>query len=287
HLEATTLASSDSAHDDLALLHVNATDTPSIQLGDSTGVQALDNLTIIGFPINGDANNDPTNLLTPSFNLATVSAIKTDSDGAELIQVGGNIEHGDSGGPALDASGQIVGVVSFGESDNQGMTAFLRSSVSARRLLTAAGVSARPGPFEQAWQRAFADYAATSPGHWGRAARELTALLKAYPQFRGAAPYAAWAAAQARHESAAAPSQQARSPLLLGALGLVAALDLALIALTLLLAGRGEPISRAGVARALRRAPAHPRADEPLTTRNPVLLDTCDEDLAHAAARLN
>ncbi|MDE3229727.1 MAG: hypothetical protein KGO05_07580, partial [Chloroflexota bacterium] len=64
HLEATTLASSDSAHDDLALLHVDATDTPSIQLGDSAGVQALDNLTIIGFPTNGDANNNPTNLLT-------------------------------------------------------------------------------------------------------------------------------------------------------------------------------------------------------------------------------
>ncbi|HEX8731163.1 MAG TPA: serine protease [Ktedonobacterales bacterium] len=288
HLEATTLASSDLAHDDLALLHVDATDTPSIQLGDSANTQALDTLTVIGFPANGDTNNDPTNLLTPSFNLASVSAIKTASDGAELIQVGGNIEHGDSGGPALDASGRIVGVVSFGGPDNQGMTAFLRSSASAQRLLAAAGVSARPGAFERAWEQAFADYAATSPGHWGRAAHELAALLKAYPQFQGVAPYATWATAQARHEPAAAPSsQQARSPLLLGALGLVAALDLALIALTLLLAARGEPLSRAGVARALRRAPVRPRADEPLTTRNPVLLDTCDQEMVHTTARLN
>ncbi len=181
-------------------------------------MQALDTLTVIGFPANGDANNDPNNLLTPSFNLANVSAIKTDSDGAELIQVGGNIEHGDSGGPALDASGRIVGVVSYGGADSQGITAFLRSSDSARRLLATAGVSAAPGAFERAWKQAFADYAATTPGHWHRAARELAALLKAYPQFQGAAPYAAWAEAQARHESLTSASR-ASSPRILAALG--------------------------------------------------------------------
>ena len=284
-LEATTLASSDAAHDDLALLHVDATDTPSIQLDDSGSVQALDTLTVIGFPTNGDANDDPTNLLTPSFNLASVSAIKTGGDGAELIQVGGNIEHGDSGGPALDADGRIVGVVSFGGPDSQGMTAFLRSSDSARRLLATAGVSARPGAFERAWEQAFGDYATTSAGHWRRASRELAALLKAYPRFQGAAPYAAWAAAQARHEPTARP-QQARSPLLLAALGVVAGLDLALIALTLLLAARGQSLARRDLALALRR-PARLHVHDPLATRTSSLLDACDDELTHSAARLN
>ncbi len=106
HDQASILTTSDFTHDDLAVLHVNEQNTPSIRLDDSSAVEALDDLTIIGFPGNGDANNDPTNLLTPSFNLASVSAIKTNTDGSELIQVGGNIEHGDSGGPALDASGR-------------------------------------------------------------------------------------------------------------------------------------------------------------------------------------
>lgn len=289
HLQATTLASSDFTHDDLALLHVDTTNTPSIQLDDSANVQALDTLTVIGFPANGDANNDPNNLLTPSFNLANVSAIKTDSDGAELIQVGGNIEHGDSGGPALDASGRIVGVVSFGGADNQGITAFLRSSDSARRLLTTAGVSNIPGAFQRAWRQAFDDYAATAPGHWQRAARELAALLKAYPQFQGAAPYAAWAAEQARHETPGT-SSRAASPLLMVALGALAALDLALIALTLLLAGQSPDITRRYLALAgLRlREPSPPHTQKPLTPRHTsVLLGACEEEASQASARLN
>ena len=243
HEEASILASSDFAHDDLAALHVNEQNTPSIRLDDSTTVQPLDTLTVIGFPGNGDANNDPTNLLTPSFNLASVSAVKVNTDGSALIQVGGNIEHGDSGGPALDANGRIVGVVSFGGPDNQGITAFLRSSDSAERLLASAKVNTQPGPFEQAWERAFDDYAATYPGHWRRSSQELAALLKSYPQFKGAAPYAAWAHSAALHEKLPQKSPTL-SPIEEIVLAALAALALALIALTLFRAARGDPPNR-------------------------------------------
>ena len=101
-------------------------DTPSITLGDSTNVEPQDQLTIIGFPGNGDiptANNATTlsqavnpsiGFFTASVNKVYVSALKPYTSGAPLIQVGGNVEHGDSGGPALDSNGNIVGIVSFG-----------------------------------------------------------------------------------------------------------------------------------------------------------------------------
>lgn len=243
HDVATIVATSDFSHDDLATLHVNEQNTPSIRLDDSATVQPLDTLTVIGFPGNGDANNDPTNLLTPSFNTASVSAVKTNTDGSALIQVGGNIEHGDSGGPALDVNGHIVGVVSFGGPDNQGITAFLRSSDSAQRLLTGAKVNTQPGPFEQAWERAFNDYAATYPGHWRRSSQELSALLKAYPQFKGAAPYSAWARSAARREKLPqrTPTLSPIEEIVLAAL---AALALALVALTLFRAANGDPPNR-------------------------------------------
>lgn len=273
HDQARILATSDFAHDDLAALHVDEQNTPSIQLDDSTSVAPLDTLTIIGFPGNGDANNDPTNLLTPSFNMASVSAIKTNTDGSALIQVGGNIEHGDSGGPALDSSGRIVGVVSFGGPDNQGITAFLRSSDSAQRLLATAKVDTRPGAFEVAWQRAFADYAATYPGHWRRSSTELTALLKTYPQFRGAQAYVSWAQAEARVEPL--PQHRATlSPLTEAILGALAALALALIAVTLI--------------RAARATPPRMRHTLPIAYSAPsTLMDALDDSLTPAAQRLN
>ena len=287
--QAAILASSDFTHDDLAVLHVNEQNTPSIQLDDSASVAALDSLTVIGFPGNGDANNVPTNLLTPSFNLASVSAIKANTDGAELIQVGGNIEHGDSGGPALDSTGHIVGVVSFGGPDNQGITSFLRSSDTARSLIASAKVDMRPGLFELAWERAFGDYAATYSGHWRRSAQEFTSLLKAYPQFKGATAYELWAQAQARREPL--PQQRPRfAPVTLVALGILAALALALVALTLFRAARFRPIVWSDIAGLAHTGHMAPAPYEPLALseqNGSALLEALDEQLTPASRRLN
>src|SRR5215831_15821521 len=115
---------------DVAVIHVNMNDMASVQLGDSSSVQQQDRLTILGFPGNGDVSDKPTNLLTLSVNEIFVSSIKTTDQGAQVIQVGGNVEHGDSGGPALNDQGSVVGIVSFGLSD-QGNTSFLQASNSA------------------------------------------------------------------------------------------------------------------------------------------------------------
>ncbi|MGZ3678764.1 MAG: trypsin-like peptidase domain-containing protein [Ktedonobacterales bacterium] len=187
--EATLIMSSAFDENDVAVLHVALTDTPSIQLDDSTEVAAEDQLTIIGFPGNGDVSGNATDLLTPSINTVTVSAIKSGPNGAKLIQVGGNVEHGDSGGPALDAAGHIVGVVSFAGDDPRGSTAFMRSSNNARTLFTSAGVSTRAGTFQKLWEQAFADYTSTAPGHWHKAASELDALSARYPSFKGIQEY--------------------------------------------------------------------------------------------------
>ena len=230
-IPVTPVAVSDFTRDDVAILHANLTDTPSATLDNSNTVAVMDTLTVIGFPGNGDATYDPTNLLTPSVNTATVSAIKENDDGSTLIQVGGNIEHGDSGGPALDANGNIVGVVSFGGPDPQGVTAFLRSSNSALALIQGASVDMAPGAFERNWQQAFTDYAATYAGHWHKAARELDALASAYPDFHGVAPYQTYADQAAANETLPSKgfSVGAIGPLAIGPLAIGAAVVVLLL----------------------------------------------------------
>jgi hypothetical protein len=123
---------------------------PSIQLDSSSTVNEQDNLTLIGYPGLGDLSTNPTNLLTSSINKIYVSALKTTDSGAPVIQVGGNVEHGDSGGPALDNSGHIVGIVSFGYSGingDYGQTSFLQASSSALTLIKQLGISTTPGAF--------------------------------------------------------------------------------------------------------------------------------------------
>ena len=199
-LDATRLVTSTFNEDDLAIIHVNMSDTPSVRLDDSSAVAVEDHLTVIGFPGNGDVNNDPTNFLTPSVNNVQVSAIKTGDNGTQLIQVGGNVEHGDSGGPVLDDAGHIVGVVSFGGPDPRGLTTFLRTSNAALALIQGQGLDQTPGQFQRAWARAFGDYAATYAGHWHAAAREMTQIAASYPQFQALAPYLNYAQSAAAQE---------------------------------------------------------------------------------------
>ena len=187
---------------DVAIIHVsNMNDMAMVQLGDSSSVQQQDNLTIIGFPGNGDvAGNTATDLLTLSINQVFVSSIKTTNSGAPLIQVGGNVEHGDSGGPALDKNGAIVGIVSFGAASGQGSTSFLQASNSASALVQSLGLNTAPGPFQKAWNQAFTDYSSNIPGHWHKAQSEFEQIAAKYPQFKGVQPYLDYATTQAKIE---------------------------------------------------------------------------------------
>jgi S1-C subfamily serine protease len=188
---------------DVAIVHVsNMNDMPSIQLGDSSGVQEQDNLTIIGFPGSGDVNDDPTDFLTSSVNKVFVSAMKTTNKGALVIQVGGNVEHGDSGGPALDEQGNVVGIVSFGLDipNTFGQTTFLQASNSAKTLVQGLHLDTTPGRFQKAWFQAFTDYASNTPGHWHRALKELQQIASQYPLFQATTSYLTLAQTLAKSE---------------------------------------------------------------------------------------
>jgi len=265
NVKATPIAVSPFEQDDLALLHVALADTPSIQLGDATAVAAQDRLTIIGFPGNGDLDAslgglDPTNLLTPSVNVVTVSAIKHNKNGSQLIQVGGNVEHGDSGGPALDDQGHIVGIVSFGGVDTPVGTSFLRSSQNALAMLKSSNIDTKAGAFQTAWQQAFADYAASYPGHWRKAAEELNALSAKYPDFHAVTPYKAYAATASAREQVNG-STQTPSLLVIGGAAGVGVLLLGIV-IALIVASqrraRQRRLAAAQVAQLQPYAPGYP-----------------------------
>lgn len=196
---------------DVAIIHVsNMNDMASIQLDDSSTVQPQDQLTIIGFPGNGDVSSIPTDLLTPSVNAVTVSSLKTTNTGAPLIQVSGNVEQGDSGGPGLDSNGNVVGIVSFGAT-GQGSTSFLQASNSARGLVQKLHLDTTPGRFEKEWKQAFTDYSANTAGHWHKALQEFEQIAANYPAFKAIMPYLNYARDQAKNEPLSQPQSQPKS----------------------------------------------------------------------------
>lgn len=206
---------------DVAIVHVGLSDTPSLQIGDSSNVAQQDELTIIGFPGNGDLGDpdkqDPNTLFTSSVNKIYVSSIKKGLDGQPLIQVGGNVEHGDSGGPALDSHGQVVGVVSF-YSNNADIpigTSFLQASQSAQELIHRLALDTKPGKFERSWQQAFTYYTATTPGHWHDANKAFKNLAATYPNFQAVNAFVDYTGQQAQHEDLSLAANSAQSSLMI------------------------------------------------------------------------
>ncbi|HTI13587.1 MAG TPA: trypsin-like peptidase domain-containing protein [Dictyobacter sp.] len=183
---------------DTAIIHVPLTDTLRVPIGNSANVHDQDQLTIIGFPGNADVSQQPNDLLTSSINQIYVSSLKTNANGAPLIQVSGNVEQGDSGGPALDSQGDIVGIVSFGITSSSGLngTSFLQASQSAQSMITSLHINTAPGKQQQLWSQAFNDYAASKPGHWTSAQQEFGQLMTSYPTFQAVAQYRNYAQTQ-------------------------------------------------------------------------------------------
>ncbi|GCF06677.1 trypsin-like peptidase domain-containing protein [Dictyobacter arantiisoli] len=192
--------------EDTAIIHVPLTDTLSAPISSTANVNSQDKLTIIGFPGDADISQAPDGLLTPSLNQIYVSSLKTSSTGAPLIQVGGNVGHGDSGGPALDNQGNIVGIVSFGTTNSAGGldgTSFLQASSSAQTMIQSLKLNTAPGTQEKLWSQAFNEYAASTTGHWQSAQQDFAKLLKNYPLFKATQPLEAYAQTQAKTSGAA------------------------------------------------------------------------------------
>jgi hypothetical protein len=100
---------------DLALLRVEAADMPTLPLGDSSTVKIGDKVSVIGFPgvVMSHELLSSTATAQASVTQGAVSGFKQDRANQPVIQTDAAAEAGISGGPALNAAGAVVGVMTF------------------------------------------------------------------------------------------------------------------------------------------------------------------------------
>jgi hypothetical protein len=149
-----------------------------------------------------DGSPDPDNFITPSVKTILVSAFKTAQDGSQLIQVDGNVEQGDGGSPALNANGQLVGVLSLAAAvgSGAGQASFLHTANAAKDLAQQAKVSLASDAFDKRWAAAYDACISSAPGHWHDAYTQYTQIARLYPDFKGVQPYLTYTRAQAAQE---------------------------------------------------------------------------------------
>lgn len=90
---------------DLAILRSETGGLVPLPFRDGRGIRAGDDIVLVGFPYSG--------LLTssPNVSIGAVSALAGIRDDARFLQISAPVQPGNSGGPLLDSSGDVVGIV--------------------------------------------------------------------------------------------------------------------------------------------------------------------------------
>src|SRR5919109_943996 len=131
---------------DIAVVSVNGQNMPTAPLAQSAkGLQAGARIAALGFP--GSAQSLDTGLTQPTFVDGTLSALRSQGTGQQL-EINVNTEPGMSGGPVVNQSGQVVGVVSYHTVRSTGETGrrLARSVDDVRDALGESGRKAVRGP---------------------------------------------------------------------------------------------------------------------------------------------
>lgn len=97
---------------DAALIKIDQTGLPALSLGDSSGVSVGKKVYIYGYPSTATVNTSDN--LEPTFTQGTLSATKdSKKKDFKIFQTDAKISRGSSGGPLLDESGKVIGLVTF------------------------------------------------------------------------------------------------------------------------------------------------------------------------------
>ncbi|WP_251032804.1 S1C family serine protease [Bacillus sp. ISL-7] len=100
---------------DVAVLKIEGKNLPTLPLGDSDNIQNQDNIWVSGYPAAADSDLlSPDSSLVSSMNAGQISATsKKTEQGSPVIQINAAATHGNSGGPVINAKGEIIGLLTF------------------------------------------------------------------------------------------------------------------------------------------------------------------------------
>ncbi len=164
---------------DIAIVKIDANNLPTVALGDSSNVHVQEAMTVIGYPAAASrlGMREISSLFVPTVTNGHVSAIKTDFKGTPVIQSDAAITHGNSGGPAFNDAGEVIGIATFAPKDVMGFNFFVPVN-TAMEFVNQVGVKPESGLFNKLWTSALDTYDA---GKCESAKPKLQSVLNIIP----------------------------------------------------------------------------------------------------------
>lgn len=142
---------------DVAIIKVEGRNFPTVTIGDSDKVRTGEKVFVAGYP--GSADMDQYQVLSQKSALqwswahGTISSDKkASSQGAPLLQVNAEgVTHGNSGGPVLNSDGKVIGLLTFGPPELQGLS-FAVTSHTVLEFVRKSGATNTPSPTDIAYR---------------------------------------------------------------------------------------------------------------------------------------
>jgi len=145
---------------DCALIKVKTISAPSLPIGDSSKSQVEDPIVVLGYPGVADFEGllDEKSQLEATVTDGAISSLKRAASGEPILQISAPITHGNSGGPAIDQRGNVIGLATFGnQGEVQGFN-FLVASATLTELVKDAHLDVQPSPTSVAWRAGLERY---------------------------------------------------------------------------------------------------------------------------------
>jgi serine protease Do len=171
---------------DLAILQIERKRLPSLPLGDSDAVQVGQSIWSVGYP-NVASSTDPViggwlsrdSDLEATVNPGTITAIKRNAANAPVFQSNVAIYHGNSGGPAVNADGEVIGISTWGHASAEQIKFLVPVNVARQLLADAKMTASAGGEFNQHYRAALD---AAGDGKWLDAKKELVVASTLFPR---------------------------------------------------------------------------------------------------------
>lgn len=172
---------------DVAILKINNPDNyifPAVNLNKYSRIFEGAPIVIIGYPSLVEGENDPlidynASSAAPSVTKGIISAIKYAEGGFRLIQTDASIEKGNSGGPAFNEKGEVIGIVTYGYSGLFGNYNFLRDIEDVKMLMKKNNIA------ESVENETFADWESGLSNFWNsyytKSVKFFKKVKKSYP----------------------------------------------------------------------------------------------------------
>lgn len=145
---------------DVALLQIENSTAhfPVLELGSIENLRAGSDIIIAGYPTLVEGEQDPRAAISyktstkPTITKGIISAFKQDLTGKIVIQTDASIDHGNSGGPAFNSSGQVIGIATFMNESKTGNFNFLRDIAEIKELMTKNKIKNKLGDISKMWR---------------------------------------------------------------------------------------------------------------------------------------